>query len=426
MKANKKILTNGVRLITVPMKDNPAVTVMVMTEAGSKYETDANNGIAHFLEHMCFKGGKTYATPRAVSTALDRLGAESNAMTGHEYTGYYAKAHPKHFKKIVDVIADVFVHARLDETELNRERGVILEEINMYEDFPPRHVADLLYRLVYSGQPAGQPILGSRENIKQMTREQFLEFHHTHYVADATVVFVAGAFDTKEVTREVERAFAELPASKAVKMPKTVESQKKPQLLIEQKKTDQTHVALGIRAYKASDKRAPALNVLKTVLGGGMSSRLFLKLREEMGVCYYVKSSLDLHRDHGLLGVSAGVDTNRLEEVVGEITREFARLKREPVDEKELKKAKDYLIGSLALSLETSDSVNDFFAEQELLERGELKTPNRVIKEIRAVSAADIQTVARDIFTNERLNMAVVGKVRDEAGIRRALRIEAA
>ncbi|MEX1087002.1 MAG: pitrilysin family protein [Candidatus Paceibacterota bacterium] len=423
MKANKKILKNGMRLITVPMKDNPAVTVMAMTETGSKNETDETSGIAHFLEHMCFKGGKKYTSPREVSTALDKLGAESNAMTGHEYTGYYGKAHPKHFKKILDVVADIYIHTRLDEDEMEKERGVILEEINMYEDFPPRHVADLFYQLIYKDQPAGRPILGPRENIKQMSRETFLGFHQTHYVAEKTILFVAGEFDQKEVVKEVEKAFAQIPSSKAPKMPKTVEKQVAPQLYIQQKKTDQMHFMLGVRAYKAKDKRVPALNVLKTVLGGGMSSRLFLKLREEMGVCYYVKAPLGLHIDHGYLGVAAGVDKNRLEEVLGEVMGEMNRLKDELIDEKELKKAKDYIIGNMSLGLETSDSVADFFAEQEIMEGGILRTPNQVIQEIRAVTAKDVQKVARDIFKNEKLNMAVVGDVKDEAKVKKALKI---
>lgn len=293
----------------------------------------------------------------------------------------------------------------------------------MYEDFPPRHVGDLFYQLMYGNQSAGRPILGSRENIRRMKREVLLDFHRIHYVAEKTIVFVAGEFDLRETVNEVEKVFANLPRAKAVRAPKTVEKQKDPCLFIEKKKTDQMHFMLGVRAYKANDKRVPALNVLKTVLGGGMSSRLFLKLREEMGVCYYVKAPLGLHIDHGYLGVAAGVDKNRLDEVVGEVMNELNRLKNELVDEQELKKAKDYLIGGMSLGLETSDSVADFFAEQEMMEEGNLRTPSQVAQEIRRVSAKDIQKVARDIFKNEKLNMAVVGSVKDEAALKRSLKL---
>ena len=422
MKATKKTLPNGVRLITVPMKDNPAVTVMALAATGSNNESQKQRGLAHFLEHMCMKGGERYPTPYDVSSTLDSLGAESNAMTGHEFTGYYAKGNPKHFAKMLDVVSDVYRNARIDESELEKERGVIIEEINMLEDMPMAHAAKLFYEVIYGDQPAGWHTLGTKEHIRNFSRKDFEQFKNKHYTGPNTIVVVAGDFDKKEVTKQVSEQFGDMPETNAPQRKKPKGAQKEARMQIEKRKTDQLHFNLGVPAYKASDERVPALKVLNAVLGGGMSSRLFQKLREEMGVCYYVKSRAGLHDTHGHLVVSAGVDTKRLGETLDEVTGEFRRLRDEPISTKELQKAKDYLIGNTFLELEDSEGVSDFYLEQEVL-GGELKTPQQLASAIRKVTAEDVQKVATQLFKTDKLNLAVVGKVKSEASVRKKLKI---
>lgn len=409
MKVSKKTLKNGVRILTIPMEDNPAVTVMVFAGAGSNNEHKDNKGVAHFLEHMCFKGGEKYKTSRDVAVTLDSLGAENNAFTGHEYTGYYAKGNPKHFSKMLDVVSDIYINPTLPEEELEKERGVIVEEINMYYDMPRSRAQDLFYSVMYGDQPAGWHTLGTKESVQNMPRNVFTDFMDTFYTASNTVVVVAGSMDKKRVAKEIEEKFKNLPAKRVPARKRPIEKQSTPQVMVEKRDSGQSHLIIGARAFKASDKRAPTLAVLNGVLGSGMSSRLFMKLREEMGVCYYVFSRTSMHDTHGFLGVSAGVDNKRVEEVTKGVVEEFRRLCDELVTEDELKKVKEYLVGHLYLGLEESIGVADFFVEQELL-TGEMKSPREWEKEIRAVTAKDIQRLARVIFKDERMNMALVGE----------------
>ncbi len=420
MKSKNKTLENGVRLVTIPMKDHPTVTVLVMTEAGSINEAEDKHGIAHFLEHMAMKGGEKYKTPYDVSSTLDSVGASSNAFTGQEYTGYYAKGNPKHFSTLFDVISDIYLKARVDEEELSKEKGVIIEEINMYKDTPRIYVQDLFYRAVYGDQPAGRHPLGTKETVSALTREDFISFLKKHYVAENTIVVVAGKFDSKKVEKEVKEKYGKMPRIKRPGRPRVLEGQSEPKFLVESRKTDQLHVNLGVRALKASDKKVPVLLVLNSVLSGGMSGRLFQKLREEMGVCYYIKSIADLNRRHGVLSIVTGIDPKRFGEVIDVIMGELKLLREELVGEKELKKAKEHLIGKMSLDLESSDSVAEFFVEQEIL-TGTQKTPQEVTKEIRAVTAKDIKKLACGIFTNERLAASVVGSNPDTKTLKKKL-----
>ena len=344
MKFSKKTLNNGLRIITIPMKRNPSVTCLVMVEAGSKYEVKEKNGLSHFLEHMCFKGTKRRPKAADISRELDSIGAEYNAFTGQEYTGYYAKAHPKHISKILEVISDMYLNPIFDEQEIEKEKGVIVEEINMYEDMPQRHVHDLWSELLYGDQPAGWNIAGPREVVKAMKREDFVKYRGEHYVAKGTMITIAGDFAEAKILKEMEKLFTQVSVAKKYDKKKVVERQSTPQILVKFKETDQAHLILGVRSYPILDKRTITLGVLNTVLSGGMSSRLFQKLRDKMGVCYYVRSENNPYTDHGNLAVSTGVDTKRVPEVLAAILNEFFRLKNQLVPVDELTKAKDYFI----------------------------------------------------------------------------------
>lgn len=413
MKASKKTLPNGLRVITIPMKDNPTATVLVLVGTGSKYETKRLNGISHFLEHMCFKG--TTKRPKAIdiSRELDSLGSQYNAFTAQEYTGYYAKSDARHFKKIFDVVSDIYLNSTFPEAEIEKEKGVIIEEINMYEDMPNRHVQDLAMELLYGDQPAGWNVAGEKKNILAMKRDDFIAYKRAQYLPEATVIAVAGRVTEREVLAEARRVFGPLPRGRKAGKPKVTERQAKPAVLLKHKDTDQTHFVLAVRSYDLFSKHSAALTVLGGILGGGMSSRLFQKLREEMGVGYYVRAYDDAYTDHGFFEISAGVDNKRIDEVLAAVLEECRRLKDENVPADELDKVKECLIGNMKLSLESSDDIANYFGGQELLRR-QLKDAEARAREIRAVSAASIRALARDIFTDRKLNLALIGPFRDE------------
>ena len=414
MKFSKKVLKNGLRVITVPMKDNPTVTVLVLVEAGSKYEEKKVNGISHFLEHMCFKG--TMKRPKAVdiSKELDALGSQYNAFTAQEYTGYYAKSDARHFRQIFDVVSDIYLNSIFPDGEMQKEKGVIIEEINMYEDMPQRHVQDLMMKLLYGDQPAGWNIAGEKKNILDMKRDDFVTYKKQHYLPEATVLVVAGRVTEKQVLVEVNKVFGNVLRGKKGQKIKVKEKQQKPQVLVNFKKTDQTHFVLGVRSVNLFNKKNAIMSILGGVLGGGMSSRLFVKLREEMGVGYYVRAYNDAYTDHGFFQVSAGVDNKRIEEVVKAVLLECKKLTEELVSPDELNKVKECLIGNMKLTLESSDDIANFYGGQELLKR-EMKSEEEKARELRKVTAQQIQNLAKDIFKNNKLNLALIGPFKEKS-----------
>jgi len=403
------------------MKDNPTITVLVLVEAGSKYETKKINGLSHFLEHMCFKG--TTKRPKAIdiSKELDALGSQYNAFTAQEYTGYYAKSDAKHFSQIFDVVSDIYLNSTFPEAEMQKEKGVIIEEINMYEDMPNRHVQDLIMQLLYGDQPAGWNIAGEKKNILNMKRSDFMKYKKAHYLPEATVIVVAGQVTEKNVLKEANKVFAKVSRGRKAKKLKVKEKQTKPQVLVNFKKTDQTHFVLGVRSYDLFNKKNAVLSVLGGVLGGGMSSRLFQKLREEMGVGYYVRAYNDAYTDHGFLQISAGVDNKRIYEVVEAVLEECRKLKTKKVSLEELNKVKECLIGNMKLSLESSDDIANFYGGQELLKK-EIKNSEKKAKEVRKVTANQIQALANYIFKNNRLNLALIGPFKDKSKFSKILK----
>ncbi len=406
----------------MPLKDSPAVTVLVMVEAGSKYETKEINGLSHFLEHMCFKGTKKRPNSIDISRELDSIGAQYNAFTSQEYTGYYAKAHPKHLAKILDVISDMYLDPVFDSREIEKEKGVIVEEINMYEDMPQRHVHDIFMELLYGDTPAGWNIAGTRQRVKAMTQKHFIDYRSKHYVGKGTAVIVAGSFDEKKLAKDVEKAFEKISTAKKHSKIKVAEKQKEPKVFIKDKKTDQTHLVLGVRAFDIFNKDIAKLKVLSAVLGSGMSSRLFQKLRDEMGVGYYVRSGSDEYTDHGYLAVSTGVDKSRVVEVIKAILEEFRRLTRETVPPAELAKAKEYLVGNMYLGLESSDALAEFYGFQEILKHKN-ETPAEIAKQIEKVTAQDVKNIAKKIFKNQSLNLALIGEIKDKKDLSRSFRL---
>jgi predicted Zn-dependent peptidase len=415
MRVYKKQFKNGLRLITVPIRNSLTSTVLVMVEAGSKYEKKSENGISHFLEHMCFKG--TSKRPKAldISREFDSIGAEHNAFTWLEFTGYHAKARSRHTKKLVELVSDLYLNPLFPEQEIEKEKGVIIQEINMYEDHPSRNVWKLFYKLLYGNQPAGRTVLGDRKVVLGAKKKDFLDYRRKHYLASSTIVVVAGDVNRKEAEKWVKESFSSIATGQKSKKLNVDDRQKSPQVVTRRKKTDQAHLVLGFRAYSVKNKKLPAAQVMSAILGGGKSSRLFQRLREDMGACYYVRSWGGEYTDHGYLAIHAGVDSKRLQEVIQAILDEIRRIKTFPVTPTELSTAKESIVGSLVMDLESSNDIAEFFGAQEILKR-EIETPNEVERKIRAVTDRQVVGVARDIFRNNTLNLAVIGNISERAG----------
>ncbi len=420
MKYKKTTLSNGLRIIVVPAHDNPSTTVLIATEVGSHYESKAENGLSHFLEHMLFKGTPTRPSALAVSSELDSIGAESNAFTMHELTGYYAKSEKRHWKKLLEVVSDIYLNPSFPAADLEKERGVILQEISMYQDLPKKLVWEILGKLLYGDTPAGRTILGLANNIKKFSRQDFLSFHRKHYVASKTLVVVAGDVTPKAVIEEVKKIFASLPeVSRRVKE-KVKEKQSAPALLIERKKSDQTHMVIALRSYASCDKRSTPVSVLMGVLGAGSSSRLFQRVREQMGACYYINAGADEETDHGFAAIWTGIDKDRITEVTQAILDECKRLTYEQVSDKELQKVKDYMVSHMYMGLETSDALAGYYVTEELV-HGASRLPQEVEKAIRKVTSKDLLEAAQDLFRDEKLNMVVVGNVANPKPVKKVL-----
>jgi predicted Zn-dependent peptidase len=418
----KLVLKNGLTILLVREPRSVAASVLILVKAGSEYETKTTNGLSHFLEHMTFKGTASRPRPGMIAEELAGLGAQSNAFTTQEFTGYWAKAEARKLPKILEIISDLYLNPLFEPAEIEKERGVIIEELNMYEDTPMRKVQDLFLSLLYGDQPAGWDVSGTKEVIKKLKREDFAHYRAVRYVMPGTILVVAGKFGEVAVMRQVRAAFAGLKRRTAPAKPKTRERQAKPNFLLKFKESDQGHLVLGLRAFDIFDKRRYTLQVLADILGGGMSSRLFKRVREELGAAYYVNADAELFLDHGALSVSAGVDHAKIESVIRAVLEECAKLRDELVPAEELQRAKDHMIGNLVLGLETSDELASFYGGQEVL-LGSLLPPEAVTDRINKVGAEEIRSVARAIFKSKGLNLAIIGPYRNGAIFEKILKL---
>ena len=414
-------LDSGLRLVVIPMESTKTATVLVMVGTGSKYETKDINGVSHFLEHMMFKGTEKRPGKLDIAMELDGIGAEYNAFTGKEYTGYYAKASIKKIDTVMDVIFDIFLNSKLDGKEIDIERGVIIEELNMYRDMPQRYVGDLFEQLLYGDQPAGWDIGGDKETILKLKREEFINYFNTHYIAPKTVVAIAGNVDPEEIKNKIEAYFKNIRKGEKFGKPAVVEEQDEPKVLLHNKKTDQTHFILGVRAYdKFSEKKYP-LDILSVILGGGMSSRLFSEVRDKRGLAYYIGAGGESYTDSGFFMVKAGVNNQKTIEALKVIMEELRKVKREGITSEELKRAKDQIEGSMALGLEHSDAVAETYAES-LIFHNEVLTPEDELDKIKKVTLEQVLKVASEIFDDKKLNLSLIGPFEDENEFKQILK----
>ena len=415
-------LDSGLRLVTIPMPATKTATVFVLVGTGSKYESREINGISHFLEHMMFKGRTKRPGTMDIARELDSIGAEYNAFTGKEYTGYYAKASTEKLDITMDVVFDIFLNSKLSEKEITIEKGVIVEEINMYRDLPQRHVGDLFEQLLYGDQPAGWTIAGEKETIVNLKRDQFVNYFNTHYIAQNTIVAVAGNVNPEEVKDKVGHYFKTIRHGELLGKLAVKEQQEKPQVLINFKETDQSHFLLGFRSFSMFDDRRYALAVLSKVLGGGMSSRLFHEVRERRGLAYYVGSDTSPYTDSGHFSIKAGVNNAKALDALKVIIDEVNKIKSCGVTEKELQQAKDNAEGGMALGLEHSDGVAMSYADSALF-HNKVLTPEEELDKIKRVTLEEVHRVAKDVLVNEGLNLALIGPFKDNEPFDKIVRL---
>jgi predicted Zn-dependent peptidase len=418
----KTTLKNGLRLVTQKLESTKAVTVLILVGSGSRYETKDINGIAHFLEHMFFKGAEKYKNTKEVSEAIDSVGGEFNAFTGKEYVGYYVKVAGRHKDVAMDVLSDMLINAKLDPDEINRERGVIMEEYNMYQDTPMHQIGWDFERLIYGDQPMGWDQVGTKDVIMNVKRDDFVKYRENLYTADNIIVAITGNIDHDEVVKDVRSLFEFDVDKKSASCEPFKGYATGKRIFLRNKKTEQAHIQVGFTGYPEPHRDYYAGKVLSIILGGSMSSRMFLSVRERQGLAYYISSTVDGYTDSGTLTTNAGVSLDGIEKAITAIMQEYEKITGEEVPEKELKKAKEFFKGKLILRLEDSEEYAHLLSKFELL-YGKVKTPEEIFKEIDHVSVKDINRIARELFIKDKLYLAVIGPYEDEEKFKKLLRI---
>ncbi len=427
MKFHKDILSNGLTVIRVPMAGVKSLTVLALVKVGSRYEADPVNGISHFLEHMVFKGTKNYPQAADVAGAVDAIGAEFNAFTSKEYTGYYVKSASKDVELALDVVSDMLLTPKLREDDIEREKGVIIEELNMYQDTPMRHIGDVFENMFFAGTRLGREIIGTKETVRAIAQADFKAHLKNWYGLHNMVLMIVGddsVAGKDKVLAQATQAFSKDTAARATKTTHhfTGNPISDERFALEYKKTEQAHFVLAFPGIKRSSPDRFALNVLATLLGGNMSSRLFTEVREKRGLCYYVRSDVDYYHETGMFGAAAGVDPSRVEEAISVTKSEFTALidGSKPATAQELQKAKDYSIGHLILGMEDSESVAQAYGMRQLLE-GEIVMIDEVIKRLNAVTLDDVNRLAKQLIQSDQVRFAMIGPFKSDGKFKEIL-----
>ena len=407
----RQSLDNGLRVLLASMPQATSVTCMIMLAAGSRYETSETNGIAHFAEHMFFKGTERRPTARDIGMEVDGIGGEFNAFTGKEYTGYYVKCATEFRDTALDVLVDMLRNSKFPEDEIEREKGVIVEEMNMYYDTPRDFIGGVYEELLYGDQPLGWDIIGRKETVRAAKRETFLDYTGRWYKPERMVVGLGGNVGADPVAR-IEQLLGDLPAAETGEPAHAEVQANGPRVKIHHKQSDQAHVCLGVPSYPLSHRDRYSLQLLATVLGTGMSSRLFTEVRERRGLAYYVFGINHSYTDAGSLYSQAGVDINRADEAVETIVHELRRIADEAVGPEELEKSRNLAKGRFLLQLENPQGMIMFGLRREILE-GEAVDPSEVQAGLDAVTAEDIQRVAQDVIGGHGFNLALIGPFDD-------------
>jgi predicted Zn-dependent peptidase len=391
------------------MENSEAITIQVLVGVGSRYEPKKINGISHFLEHMFFKGTKSRPKPGQVHKDLNKIGAAYNAFTSKENTGFWVKSSAKDFDVGLNVVSDILLEPLFKNEEIEKERNVIIQEINMIEDDPPRKIISDLENVLYGNQPVGWDISGKKETVRSIKRTDIIKYKSDNYLSENMIVVVAGNFDKNTTFKKIQKSFKRIKKGRNKPAEKVKVFQKSPQIKIIKKQSDQTHFALALKGYDMFDEKRYALNILAAILGGNMSSMLFTEIREKLGLAYYVYAYGDQYTDCGYLGMAAGIPHDKFKKVIRIIIKIIKNIKEKGISKKDLDFAKSFIRGQMALSFETSDQIASFVSNQELFYKKILQ-PEEILKKLEKVSQNDILRVTRDIFRPDKINMAVIGQ----------------
>src|SRR5467141_1676544 len=412
-------LPGGARLVTETMPERHSTSVVFMFGGGSRLEDERLAGVSHFIEHLFFKGTKRRPSSKEIADAIEGVGGFVNASTDKELTAYWARVPSEHMALGFDVLFDIVTNSRLDPTDVERERMVILEELRMYQDQPQDHVQNLFEELIWPGHPLGRDIAGTQESVSRLSRDEILEYADAHYRLPNLVIGAAGSINETEVMAVVSGGLSmppDIDGALPALPPSPLEG---PRVLVRRRDTEQAHICLGARALSYMDPDRYALDLLNTVLGEGMSSRLFLNIRERLGLAYDVHSFTQKHRDTGLLGVYLGVDPKNAVSAVSAVIAEMQNLCDQDLTEEDLNRAKEFTKGRLRLELESTNGVSFWLAYQQLL-IGSIKTIEEEVAIVDAITAADVRRVANEVLRAP-MQMAVIGPFAKDTAFRAAV-----
>lgn len=417
------VLPNGLTLIRIPMASIESVTVLALVNTGSRYEPKKWWGISHFLEHMVFKGTKNYPDAQSLSSAVDAVGARFNAFTSKEYTGYYVKAAATKTELALDVVSDMLLTAQLRQDDIDREKGVIIEEINMYADMPAAHISNIFEQMFFSEESLGHDVIGLKETVSNLKKTDFDAYINEWYGLKNVVLILSGdatVLKKPETLELVEKMFSKGNGSSrksekfADHLGKHTVQEKR--IHVEFRETEQAHFVLGFPGLSRVSPQRHALTLLGVILGGGMSSRLFNEVREKRGLCYYIHTDTEFYHDVGSFGASAGVDPKRVDEAVQVTIDEFIAVAngKNPITKEELHKAKELIAGKFVLDLEDSESVAQYYGMKKLLSNV-IESPDELLAKYKAVTLDEINEVAREIIKREEIRFAIIGPFKDTA-----------
>src|SRR5258707_613116 len=407
-------LKSGLTIATAEMPHMASVSLGLWVGVGGRYEPAPLNGVSHFIEHLLFKGTRKRSA-KEISQAVEGIGGYLNAFTGEESTCFYSKGRHDRLEALLEVLMDMFLHSRFARGEIDKERDVIKEELAMYLDQPQHHVHELLNELLWPEHPLGRSLTGTEKTLDALRRPQLVEYQRRNYVAASTLVIVAGNLRHEKVVQAVSQFESQFACGQRPQFLPVREQQTQTRVRLFTKNTAQTQLALGIRACSRHDERRYALRLLNTLLGENMSSRLFQVVREDHGLAYSISSSLGLFDDVGTLTISAGLDTGKLPQAVRLINRELRRFIEEPPSAKELRDARDYLIGQIDLSLESTENQMMWLGDQ-LIGYGKIIRPAQIKERLGEVTAGQIRAVGREFLRPERMSLALVSPLKSEAG----------
>lgn len=404
----QKTLSNGIRLVTCPTKSTEAVAILISVGVGGRFEPKDKVGISHFLEHLFFKGTKKHPSVHDLSCALDNLGADYNAYTSEETTDFYIQSSADVFQNSLDILSEMYLNPLFPEKEIAKERAVIVEEANMRRDIPQLHVQVLAQKQMFPDSPLGEDLIGTPETLQSISRPDISNYFNKNYNGTSTIIAVCGNPKKFNWEKEVEKRFTSKDQGIKPENEMFSDSNIKDSIVAQERKIDQSHLVLSTRLFSKTDPRRYQASILQTILGGGMSSRLFSEIREKRSLAYYVNAGINWYEDTGSFVVSAGVNSGKVEEALKVTMSEFKKISQKPPSTKELERAKNQLKGKLALSLEGSFEIASYLAEETRYEN-KIRQPEDIVKEIGKTKPQDIQNLAREIFNSDKMGLAIIG-----------------